>query len=263
MFQEIALVETEALGRGLILDGVAQYWECDEWIYHEHLAALPLLFHANPQRVLILGGGDGLALREVLRDARVAEAVLVDIDGTVIDVCRSEHADLHQDSFADPRATILVDDALQYLQSGPAAFDVVIIDLVDALESDAQELYHRCVALLKQVSIPTTLIVGHGAASPLVPTYLVIEALLETCFEHAASYQTFIPSWATAWGFVLASATLDPHTVDAAVLAQRATQRSTPLRSINPHSFPGAFARPPHFEALFQTIKATDNAALV
>jgi spermidine synthase len=82
-YQEIIIADAPMLGRALFLDGVAQFMQHDEFIYHEHVAILPLLFHPTPHRVLILGGGDGLALRDVLRDPRVAHVTLVDTDAQV------------------------------------------------------------------------------------------------------------------------------------------------------------------------------------
>src|SRR5688572_23878837 len=85
-FQEISIVETEALGRMLLLDGMVMTTERDEFVYHELISHIPLLAHPNPKRVLVIGGGDGGTIREVLKHPSVEQAVLCEIDGDVIDV---------------------------------------------------------------------------------------------------------------------------------------------------------------------------------
>ena len=107
-FQEVAIAAVPDYGRGLFLDAVVELLELDEFVYHESFALPPLLYHPRPRRVLIQGGGDGCALREVLRDPRVEEVVLVELDGLVIDACREHLKELHRGSFDDPRARKLV-----------------------------------------------------------------------------------------------------------------------------------------------------------
>ena len=87
-FQEITLVETEDFGRVLLLDGVIQTTERDEFVYHEMLVHVPMCAHAGPGSVLIVGGGDGGCVREALRHETVEKVTLVEIDEMVVDCCR-------------------------------------------------------------------------------------------------------------------------------------------------------------------------------
>ena len=86
--QHLQIIETPFMGRVMLLDGVVQTTERDEFIYHEMMVHVPLFAHPNPKRVLIIGGGDGGILREVLKHKNVEHVTQVEIDGSVIDMCK-------------------------------------------------------------------------------------------------------------------------------------------------------------------------------
>src|SRR5215212_4531044 len=131
-YQHLVIADIPTLGRGLFLDGNVQLLACGEQAYHERLALLPLLAHANPERVLILGGGDGCAAREALRDPRVQAITLVELDAAVIDVCAIHLETLNAGSLRDQRVAIEVADARAFLQHAPLRdYAVVIVDFLD------------------------------------------------------------------------------------------------------------------------------------
>ncbi len=129
-YQEILVLESPEFGKLLVLDGVVQLDERYEFLYHEYLAHVPLHAHPNPENVLIIGGGDGGTLREVLKHDRVKRAVLVDIDREVIEVSRRFFPSLSS-SFDDPRAIVVNEDGYRYIQDYEDEFDVVIVDSTD------------------------------------------------------------------------------------------------------------------------------------
>ncbi|ADC88804.1 spermidine synthase [Thermocrinis albus DSM 14484] len=129
-YQEIMVVESPHFGKVLILDGVAQCDERFEFIYHEFMAHVPLYAHPNPQDVLIIGGGDGGVLREVLKHPEVKRAVLVDIDKEVIEVSK-KFLPTMACSFDDPRAIVINEDGYKYIQDYEGEFDVIIVDSTD------------------------------------------------------------------------------------------------------------------------------------
>ncbi len=129
-YQEILVFESPDFGRLLVLDGVVQLDEKYEFLYHEYLAHVPLHAHPNPEDVLIIGGGDGGTLREVLKHKSVKRAVLVDIDKEVIEVSKKFFPTLSC-SFDDPRAIVVNEDGYKYIQDYEGEFDVVIVDSTD------------------------------------------------------------------------------------------------------------------------------------
>ncbi|NOT04053.1 MAG: polyamine aminopropyltransferase [Anaerolineales bacterium] len=131
-YQHIQVVETEFFGNALILDGIIQLTERDNIGYHEMIVHVPMLAVGNPKRVLIVGGGDGGSLQQVLRYPSVEEAVVCELDQRVVDLSR-EHFASFGDPWADPRARLLVRDAFGFLEENPGQFDVIISDTTDPI----------------------------------------------------------------------------------------------------------------------------------
>lgn len=133
-FQEIAIFESESHGRVLMLDGVVQITERDEFVYQEMLVHVPLLAHGRAERVLIIGAGDGGVLRRVLEHPGVRRAVMVEIDAEVIRLARQFVPEIGGTAWEDPRAEVIVGDGIAYVaDAGDAAFDVVIVDSTDPI----------------------------------------------------------------------------------------------------------------------------------
>ena len=130
--QRIKIVNSVGFGKMFVIDGSVQSAERDELIYHQALVhPAAILLGESPRRVLILGGGEGATLREVLRYRSVEEAVMVDIDGEVIKVTQEWLPSMWQDAYKDSRARIIITDALRYLRENRTYFDLIISDLTD------------------------------------------------------------------------------------------------------------------------------------
>merc|ERR1719387_1235228 len=132
-FQTVDVVDLEPFGRTLLIDGLIQSCQVDEFVYHESLVHPALLSHPCPKSVYIGGGGEGSTAREVLRHRSVERCVMVDIDADVVHFCR-EHLPENAEAFADKRLELIIDDAKAVLEQSPTGFDVIIMDLDDPLE---------------------------------------------------------------------------------------------------------------------------------
>lgn len=129
-FQEIVVAESREYGRMLLLDGVIQTTLRDEFIYHEMIAHVPLYTHPNPERVLVIGGGDGGTVREVLRHREVKRVELVEIDGRVVDLSREYLPELAR-ALDDPRVDVRIADGIEHVKTCHDEYDVVLIDSSD------------------------------------------------------------------------------------------------------------------------------------
>ena len=129
-FQKVDVVETEGHGLMLLLDGMVMLSERDEFVYHDMISHVPLFIHPNPKRVLVIGGGDGGTIREVLRHVAVERAWMVEIDGMVVDVCR-RYLPVTSCALDDPRLTLLIEDGVKFMAETEERFDVVLIDSTD------------------------------------------------------------------------------------------------------------------------------------
>jgi spermidine synthase len=256
-YQEVVIAEVPLWGRGLFLDSNVQLLAGDEFIYHEHLALLPLLYHPAPRRVLIIGGGDGLALREVLRDRRVEQVVLVDIDALVVEACREYLHDLHRHSFAHPKASIIIDDARHYLATGPLPFDVALVDLTDPEGATGLELYREVIALLKPSLTPRALVtVNGGAVDPPGYPALSVHVLLQQYFDQVVLHRAHIPSFAKEWGFLLASDYISFLDMTPDVLQKRRQHLAGDLRALTLECYPTAFCLPPYLTQALQYLRS-------
>ena len=128
----------------MVLDGHTQSAEFDEYIYHEALVHPGLTACRNPRSVLVIGGGEGATLREVLRHPGIERIVMVDIDAKFVDLCREMLPQWHRGAFDDPRVELVFSDGKAFIEQTSEIFDVVILDVVDAFdEGPATLLYTR------------------------------------------------------------------------------------------------------------------------
>lgn len=129
-YQDVAILDTEDFGRILLLDGLFQTTERDEFIYHELIAHVPLMAHPEPKRVLVVGGGDGGTVREVLRHPSVEHVTLCEIDGMVVEQSKKWLPTIAC-KLDDPRVTVRIEDAIAFVATQEAAFDAILIDSSD------------------------------------------------------------------------------------------------------------------------------------
>ena len=152
-FQDIAILETSSHGRIMLLDGVVQITEADEFVYQEMLAHVPLLAHGAAANVLIIGAGDGGVLRRVLAHRATARAVMVEIDGEVIRLSQQHLPAIAGAAWTDPRAEVIVGDGIDYVKRAPdASFDAIIVDSTDPIGVGevlfTDEFYANCARIL-------------------------------------------------------------------------------------------------------------------
>lgn len=155
--QKLIIFKNSEYGNVLALDGIIQTTERDEFAYHEMMVHVPILSHGNAQKVLIIGGGDGGILREVLRHPGVKEAVMVEIDQSVIDMCREFFPGHSAGAFDDPRARIVIADGYDFVSQTDEKFDVIISDSTDPIGA-AEKLfttsfYEYCSRILTEKGI--------------------------------------------------------------------------------------------------------------
>lgn len=228
-FQNILIADTQSFGRALFLDGVLQSSEHDEDLYHELLVQPAMLHHPNPRDVLIIGGGEGATLREVLAHASVRRAVMVDIDETCVSLCRQHLHAWHRGAMDDPRAQLVYTDGRAFVDECASWFDVVIIDVVDMLNNGpAQRIYTReFYQSLKRRLRPGGVVVVQGMEFSHIDhvQHAALVRTLRLVFSEVHSYQAAIPSFVSPWGFVLASDHVRPQDWTAAGVDARIRQR--------------------------------------
>lgn len=131
-FQKVDIFDTESMGRVLTLDGLMMTTERDEFYYHEMISHIPMCAHKNPKTVLVIGGGDGGTIREVLKHDTVEKVVLCEIDGMVVDACK-KYLPAIGCELENPRAEIRIEDAIEFIKDKKKQYDVILIDSTDPM----------------------------------------------------------------------------------------------------------------------------------
>jgi spermidine synthase len=212
-YQEIIVADVEDFGRCLVLDGYIQSAEVDEFMYHESLVHPAMILHPHPSRVLIVGGGEGATLREVLKYRTVEKVIMVDIDEDVVNISREYLQSFHQNSFNDPRASIVIADGFKYISEVNEVFDVIILDLTDPYSSDiASALYtdHFYKMVYRRLSDDGIMVTQAGSSFFYRDVYNRVVQAVKNVYPYYLEYQTWIPSFGYACNFILGSKKYNP-----------------------------------------------------
>jgi spermidine synthase len=210
-WQKILIVDTPEYGRALVLDGAIQLTERDEFCYSEMMAHVPLCSHPRPTRVLIVGGGDGAILREVLRHPEVEICTLVDIDMEVIDASK-KYLPTVGCELENPRADIRCMDALEYIRTTDERFDVAIVDSTDPVDFAAKLFQSPFYRDVKNILNPGGVLV-ELTESPFSDTALMQQSIREmrSVFPLVQMYWGAVPTYPTGlWTYAAASLAPDP-----------------------------------------------------
>lgn len=244
--QHLIIFESVNFGRVMALDGIIQTTERDEFIYHEMLAHVPLFAHGQAKNVLIIGGGDGGLLREVLKHESVAKVTQVEIDQAVIDMCVEFLPNHSAGAYNNARANIVIDDGIKYVQNCDQQFDVILSDSTDPIgpgevlfTSPFYEGIKRClkpggifaaqngVCFMQQDEVTTT-------KKRLAPYF-------SDCHFYTAAVPTYVGGVMT---FAWASDNADARAIPIAELQKRYQASGIKTRYYNPGVHNGSFALP-------------------
>ncbi len=250
-YQLIEIFESPDLGRLMRIDGVNMTSTRDEFFYHESLIHPAATAHPNPQRALIVGGGDGGAAEELLKHD-IAHCQLCELDAEVIALSRQYLGSIHQGAFDDKRLQVTVGDGLSFVKSAADLFDLIYLDLTDPTGA-AEALYAPaffadCNARL---AVGGALVMHLG--SPFSHPHRVKKTVanLRAQFAVVTPYFVHIPAYGATWGFAVASQSLDISAVDAGTLEDRLAARQVAGRQYyNGAMHLAALAQPEYVKTL-------------
>jgi len=244
--QHLVIFQNATWGIVLMLDGVCQLTTCDEFVYHEMMAHVPLMALAQPARVLVVGGGDGGVLREVLKHPTVAKATLCEIDRAVIDLSLQHYPQIAGGAFDDPRADVVIADGLQYVAATREKFDAIIVDSSEPIGPSAvlhtREFFTDCKRALKKGGV----LVTQNGLPFLFPEHLrATSEIFASLFRATSPYLCTQPCYfggpfALNWASDDAGLLEVPETM----LSRRTAKRRMTARYYTPAVHRAAFALP-------------------
>ncbi|MCX7569657.1 polyamine aminopropyltransferase [Tumebacillus sp. DT12] len=220
-FQRIDLIETLQWGKMLVLDGMVMTTDKDEFVYHEMITHLAMNTHPNPKQVLVVGGGDGGAIREILKYPSVERAVLAEIDGRVIEVSKQYLPEI-AGKLDDPRVDVQVVDGIQYIHDNKNTFDVILVDSTEpvgpAVGLFARDFYQGIYESLKEDGIMVA-----QTESPFFNADLITRVFkdIASIYPVTRYYTGSIPTYPSGlWSWTMGSKKYDPLEVDEAKLIE-------------------------------------------
>lgn len=199
--QDVLIFKTPFFGRVLALDNIIQATEKDEACYHEMLSHVPIISHGSAENVLIIGGGDGGVLRETLRHKTIKRATIVEIDNTVVELCRKFFPSLSAGAFDDSRTDLIIADGLNFVEKTDRQFDTIIVDSTDPIGPSIPLFSDRFYTACRKILTKNGVLVCQSGVSFVQETEArKTIACLRKIFEDAALYLTQVPTY--SFGFM-------------------------------------------------------------
>lgn len=255
-FQHLEVLESADMGMTLSLDGYLMTAETEEFFYHEALVHPAAIAHPAPRSALIIGGGDGGALEELLKHP-LESVTLVDLDEQVIDISRRYLQSIHKGSFDDPRVTVHIRNGVDFVVNTSDHYDLVLLDLTDP-ETPAGPLYtQKFFEQCKRILTPGSAVVLHLGAPFYEPDKVrKLADALHNVFRCVRGYGLHIPLYGAYWALAVASDDLDPTRLSASEVQQRIDQRKiNDLQYYNSNVHNALFALPTFHRRLMETPK--------
>ncbi|MNO35890.1 Spermidine synthase [compost metagenome] len=228
-FQDLAMIDTEEFGRMLVLDGMVMTTVKDEFVYHEMVAHPALFTHPNPKHVLVVGGGDGGVIREVVKHSGVEKAVLVDIDGKVIEYSKKYLPEIACE-LDNPRVDVQVNDGYMHIIQSKNKYDVIMVDSTEPVGPAAplfeRGFYQGIYEALKEDGIFVAQTDNPWFKADLIQK---VNKDVKEIFPIVRVYGANIPTYPSGlWTFTIGSKTYDPLEVDETKIPEIDTKYYTP-----------------------------------
>jgi len=228
-FQYLEVLDTDVFGRVLVLDGAIQTTIKDEFVYHEMISLVPINTHPNPENVLVVGGGDGGAIREIAKHPKVKKATLVEIDPAVINASKKYFPEISA-GLNDPKVEIRIEDGIKHIAESKGKYDIILVDSTDpvgpAVGLFEKGFYQGIYDALKDDGIFVA-----QTESPFLTEYLMcgVYKNVEPIFPITKLYLAYIPTYPGGmWSFTMGSKKHDPETIELEKIPNTNTRYYTP-----------------------------------
>jgi len=210
-YQKIDLVDTDEFGTVLLLDNITQVAAKNDYQYHEPMVHPAMCCHPRPHDVLVIGGGDGGILREVLKHRTVRSVAFAELDSEVVEFSRTYLSEINDGAFDDPKVHTTFGDGRTFVEQNPGRFDVAIMDMTDPF-GPSRMLYTREFfrAVKRSFKNRHGIFVMHSE-SPLMRPFAFnsVQRTLKSTFKHVGTLYMYIQMYATLWSVAVASDTID------------------------------------------------------
>jgi spermidine synthase len=263
LFQQIEIVRTKTFGKGIFLDRKPQSSEADHFIFNEILVHPALVLQSHPKSVLMIGGGPGSGLAELVKYKSLEEIVICDLDRDAVEAYKSLLPEWHRGSHNDPRVKLHHIDARQYLEEldkqSEKKFDAIYVDIPDPLEGSpsgslfSEEFY----LLLKRRLNKKGIVISQAGRTAInnLRYHAGIRATFEKVFANVFSFDQHIPFYGEPWGFVFASDAHRPGDLSAAEIDTKMSALGVSgCRCYSGDVHHSMFVQPPYFHEAMRAL---------
>ncbi|HEX8968106.1 MAG TPA: polyamine aminopropyltransferase [Chloroflexota bacterium] len=259
-WQTLEVLDLEGPGRSLILGGTLQTSLNDEFTYHEPLVHIPLFAHPAPHRVLIIGGGDGGALRHALLHRSVDRALEVEIDEAVVQASLRFLPEVSGGAYGDPRAELKIQDGVRFVAETSERFDVILVDSTDPVGPAAALISDQFLRDAQRSLAPGGLIAMQSGSPISQPReWLATVRAFKAVFRIVKPYVGYVPIYpAMLWSWVIGSDEVDPSSFDDLSVRTRLDSLAEHPRVYTPAMHRAAFALPAFLQTLLQLTDRDD-----
>ncbi len=260
-FQKVQILNTEQFGKVLVLDGVIQTTEKDEFIYHEMMTQVPLFSHPNPRRVLVIGGGDGGIVREILKHP-IEEVYLVEIDEQVMTLSKKYLRAICKGAFKDSRTRVRVEDGAQFITEQTDPFDIVMIDSTDPIGPAKVLFSKKFYQGIKRILNPAGILVRQTGSTVFQPNeWMGNYHQLKGFFSQVHPFVIAVPTYIGGFfSLVFASDQIDPRALDLTMLKARYGELQLKTRYYNPEIHQSCFRLPEYMKSRLLVEEMSQNA---
>ncbi|NRD20305.1 polyamine aminopropyltransferase [Winogradskyella eckloniae] len=243
----------------LYLNRVIQFSSSDEYRYHESLVHVPLAMHTSPKRVLILGGGENLASREVLKNHKVRQIDVVDIDSTMFQLAKENQylKEINNHAATNDKVNLIAEDAFTFLFNNNEQYDIIIADLPDPTNQAIARLYSKQFFLMVKRNLKRdgVFVTQAGEIYFSNTVFSCINNTLKSVFETVKPYHTYIPSFGD-WGFIIAKNSGLTNNINANTLPKD-------LKFLNPNQVEQTFVFPKDIKIADTKLNTLDNPIIL
>lgn len=257
-FQKMEVHEFAGYGRVLRLDNIFQTSDWDEFLYHEPLAHVPAISLASqsvaPQKALVIGGGDGGMIEELLKYSSLKKVVMVELDEQVVEVSKKYLPKISNGAFDDSRTELLFEDGVAYIENSKDKFDQVILDLTDPIGPSVmlytKEFYQAIANILTEQGT-LSLHIESPISRPQVFSQLIWT--LKSVFKHVRPMLNYVPMYGTLWAYAVASQQTDPLAIEKDAIKKSIEKfQLKDLKFYNPDTHKALLALPNYVQDLLE-----------
>ena len=253
-FQHMLLVDTYQYGKMLLLDGIVQTTEKDEFIYHEMMVHVPMMSHPDPKNVLIIGGGDGGVLREVLKHKCVRQATMVEIDPNVVTFSKLHLPSISNGAFDDNRTNLVFADGAKFIQQTDRHYDVVIVDSPDPIGPAKVLFSDPFYENIRKILTPNGIMVRQtGSVHMQIDEQKMSYAVLSNMFRYVSFYVFAVPTYIGGFfSSVFCSQDINPRKIKHETVLNKIKDTALATKYYNPGIHTGAFQLPTFLESVLK-----------